>query len=167
MRCWTSSAKAIPTSRAPCEWVSARGHSRAIAPRRCESSARAIPRTSSARPCCSGIWRNGGAFGRRYLLIEIFRIHRNTGRGPQRDGRHLGLGRNQRDAPSHRNARFGFHDRTDMSGDRRPVRGDGCCSAVELSDAETTDFLLVVRLKRKHGYPPVLTSLSPFKISHV
>jgi hypothetical protein len=50
----------------------------------------------------------------------------------------------------HRNAGLAFQHRSDVAGDGRAARPDGCGSAVELRDTKTPDVFLVSRLKRKH-----------------
>jgi hypothetical protein len=112
-------------------------------------------RTSSARGrCirvrCSTARRALNCRGQPCDSVEIFHEGANTGRGPQRVDRDLGRAGHDGDGPERRNARFAFHNRSDVTRDGESARLRGYGSAVELGDTKTADFLRIGRLKRKH-----------------
>jgi hypothetical protein len=84
-------------------------------------------------------------------LVIIFRERANAGRRSQDVGFDLGLARDDGDGPPRRDAQLAFQDRSNVARDRRSARLDGGYPTIELRDAETPDFLLVGRLKRKHA----------------
>jgi hypothetical protein len=111
--------------------------------------------TRSATPARTAewAWNSEGGAGSAGLAgrVIVFRERANAGRWPQDVGFDLGLARDDGDGPPRRDAQLAFQDRSNVARDRRSARLDGGYPTIELRDAETPDFLLVGRLKRKHA----------------